>query len=152
MLQSEDFLLLFYLSCQLFFSWQKSEILGLIDMFVVIQNGVLGHIFAGIRAKNKPYCRMVTLSTFQFVVHSDIHIHLPYVLMCYLTNLQIYEQKAFLYVIVEHQVDKEISHICPNVLLSCNKGKATSHLHDELLYMVDNGTLQLIFVIGTILW
>ena len=63
------------------------------------------NILIGLGAQNDPERGVVALAPFQLIKHSDIHIHLSYVLMSYLSCFKIYQYKAFQNVVVENKVD-----------------------------------------------
>ena len=90
-------------------------------MFIAMHNRITGNIIICIGTKNNTDCWVITLTTFQFIIHTDIHIHLSYILMCYLLCFQVNEDKAFQYVIVEYKVDIVVLLLRMNMLLSCHK-------------------------------
>lgn len=81
------------------------------------------------------YCRIVTLCAFQTVVHSHIHIHLPHILTGNLRGFYFNEHKAFLNLVVEHEVDVKVAHVGMYMLLSCHESIALAKFHDEMLEM-----------------
>mgnify|MGYP004717223995 CR=1 FL=1 len=46
-----------------------------------MQNRVAGYIAARFRTEDQTDCRIIAVRAFQLIVHADIHIHLPDILM-----------------------------------------------------------------------
>ena len=110
-----------------------------------MQDGKSCDILAGFRTKKYADGRIVAFRALQFIIHSYIHIHLSYVLMGDLGRLQVDQYKTFHQVIVEYQVYVVVLGIGDDVLLSLYEGIAFAHLHQKLLKMGDDGTLQFAF-------
>ena len=71
-----------------------------------MQNRVSGDIFICFGAKNDAYSWVVPFTAFQLVIHSDVHIHLPNILMSDLVGFQVDKYKTFQNIIVEYQINK----------------------------------------------
>ena len=110
-----------------------------------MQDGKSCNVLAGFRTKKYADGRIVAFRALQFIIHSYIHIHLAYVLMGDLACLQVDQYKTFHQVIVEYQVYVVVLGIGDDVLLSLYEGIAFAHLHQKLLKMGDDGTLQFAF-------
>lgn len=77
--------------------WQK--------LLIAMQDGVFSNILVRIGAKDDADGRVITLAALQFVIHTNIHIHLTYVLMGNFAGFQIHQHKALKDIVVEHKVD-----------------------------------------------
>jgi len=58
------------------------------------------------------------------IIHADIAIHLSNILMRQFPQLEINQQKAFEFEVVEHQINVKVLILGANALLPCDKGKA----------------------------
>ena len=110
-----------------------------------MQDGKSCDVLTGFRTEQYADGRIVAFRAFQFIIHSYIHIHLSYVLMGDLGRLQVDQYEAFHQVILEYQVYVVVLGIGDDVLLALYKGIAFAHLHQKLLKMGDDGTLQFAF-------
>ena len=88
LLHKNLFLPLYFVS-KLLFGWQISQILSLKQLLILLQDRILCHILTCLRTQNQAYRRIITIRSFQLIIHSDIHIHLPNILMRYLGSLQV---------------------------------------------------------------
>ena len=110
-----------------------------------MQDGKSSNVLAGFRTEQYADGRVVAFRAFQLIIHSYIHIHLSNVLMGDFGRLQVDQYEAFHQVIVEYQVYVVVLGIGDDVLLALYKGLAFAHLHQKLLKMGDDGTLQFAF-------
>ena len=94
------------------------------------------------RAEHDADGRVVVFRPFQFIVHSDVHVHLSDILMGNLAHLQIYEDIAFQHHIVEHEVDEVVFRIRADMLLPGDEGEATPQFHHEITQVGDDARLQ----------
>ena len=117
MLHIENILLPFDLSPQLFFGRQVSQILRHEQMVVIMQDRVSRDVLAGFATQQNADCGVVTLFAFKFIVHPNIHINLADILMGDRAHLQINQNIAFQFDVVEHKVDVIIFRIGHNMLL-----------------------------------
>ena len=88
-LQPVELLLLFYLPAQLFLRWHIGEILGCKELVVVVQYGIVCHIFIGVGTEQDADGGVVTIWTYKLIVHLDIHVHLSYILITQFVCLQV---------------------------------------------------------------
>ena len=94
----------------------------------------------------------MALRTYKIVIHLDIHIHLSYILIAEFGCFQINENEATQMVIIEYQIDVIIFLFRMNMLLSVNKGKTLTQLHQERYHVVDDGLLQVAFCIFSVVF
>ena len=59
-----------------------------------MQHRIPGDVAAGFRTEDQSDGRIIAVRAFQLIVHADIHIHLPDILMRNLGGLQVDQQKA----------------------------------------------------------
>ena len=107
-----------------------------------MHNGISGDIIIGIGAKYNTDRWVIAFAALQFIIHADIHVHLPYVLMRDLLCFQVDEDKAFQYVIVKHEVDVLVLLLRMDMLLSCHKSISLPKFHQEFLKIGENALLQ----------
>ena len=79
------------------------------------------------------------------VIHADIHIHLSHILMTHLSCLDVDKDEGTQEVVVEHEVDEIITCVSVYVLLSGYEGISFPHFHHEMLKMIEDGLLKVIF-------
>ena len=101
MLEHEELFLSFYLRAELFLRRQKSLVFGSEELFVAFENGVTSNILACLRTKYNTDGRIVAFRALQLIVHPNIHIHLPHILMGNSSKFQVDEDIAFQYNIIE---------------------------------------------------
>ena len=144
-LQSKELLLLFYFPAQFFLRWHISEILGCKELVVVVQYGVVCHIFIGVGTEQNADGGVVTIWTYKVIVHLDIHVHLSYILITQFVCLQVNEDKTTEVIVIEYKVYVIILFFCMDMFLSVHKSKALAQLHQERNEVVDDALLQIAF-------
>ena len=150
-LQIENLFLLFNLTPEHFFRWQIGEVFCGYQSVIIVQDGVFGYVLVGFSTKDDTYCRIVNSFLINLIKHSDIHIHLPDILMSDSGGFKIYQEETLQVVIIEYKVDIVVGSFGSNTLLSANLCEPTPHLHDELLQMVYNCLLKVTLGIVSIL-
>ena len=116
--------MLFYLPAQFFLRWHIGEILGCKELVVVVQYGVVCHIFIGVGTEQDADGGVVTIWTYKLIVHLDIHIHLSHILITQLVCLQVNEDETAEVIVIEHKVYVIIFLLCMDMFLPVNKSKA----------------------------
>ena len=144
-LQIEHFFLRFNLRTQFFFRGQVQLVFAGKKLLIAMQDGVFSNILVRIGAKDDADGRVIALAALQFVIHSDIHIHLTHVLMGDFAGFQIHQHKALKNIVVEHKVDIVVLFFCVDMLLAGYKGIALAQFHEEFLNVRDDAALQLAF-------
>ncbi len=110
-----------------------------------MHNRITSNIIICIRTQHNTDCWVISFTAFQFIVHTDIHIHLFHILMRDLLRFQINKNKTLQYIVVKHQINIIILFFCMNMLLSCHKSISFSKLHQKLLQIRKNAFLQVTF-------
>lgn len=98
-----------------------------------MHDGIPGNIIVRVRAQYDSNCRIVSFSSFHFIIHPDVHIHLPNILVCDLFRFQIDQHKAFKNIVIEHKINLVVLFLRMNMLLPCHKSIAFSKLHQKFL-------------------
>ena len=62
------------------------------------------HILVRIRTEKNPDCGIVAIWTNQIIIHFDIHIHLPNILITQLIGFQVNQNKTTKMIIIEHKI------------------------------------------------
>lgn len=143
-MQIEHFFLRFNLRAQFFLRGQVQLVFAGKKLLIAVENGILGNILIRVGAKDDADCWVIALAALQFIVHTDIHIHLPYVLMGNFAGFQIDQHKALEDIVVEHEVDVVVLFLCVDMLLAGYKGIALAQLHEKFLNVRDDAAFQLI--------
>lgn len=136
--------MLFNLALEFLLGGQDRQVFCRKQLFVAFEYGVAGDVFACLGAKHNADCGIVALGAPEFVVHSHIHIHLPYILVGNRSHFQVYKHISFEHYVVENQVDKVVLCVGSDKLLTPHKGKTTPHFHNELLQVIDDGRFKLL--------
>ena len=144
-LQIEHFFLRFNLRAQFFFRGQVQLVFAGKKLLIAMQDGVFSNILVRIGAKDDADGRVITLAALQFVIHTNIHIHLTYVLMGNFAGFQIHQHKALKDIVVEHKVDIVVLFFRVDMLLAGYKGIAFAKLHEEFLNVRDDAAFQFAF-------
>lgn len=144
-LQIKDFFLCFNLRAQFFFRGQVQLVFAGKKLLVAVEDGILCNILIRVGAEDDADGWVIALAALQFVIHTNIHIHLTYVLMGNFAGFQIHQHKTFEDIVVEHEVDVVVLFFCMNVLLAGYKGIALAKLHEEFLNVRDDAAFQLAF-------
>ena len=129
LLQLKEPFLTFDLCSQFFLAWQIQLIFAGKKLLIAVQHGISGDIFIRFGTENDPERGIVTLASFQFIIHPNIHIHLPDILMRDLIRLKVDQNKTFKDIIVKDKVDLVIIQFCVDMLLARHKGIPLSHFH-----------------------
>ena len=103
-LQPVELLLLFYLPAQFFLRWHICEILGCKELVVVVQYGIVCHIFVCIGTEQDADSRVVTIWTYKLIVHLDIHVHLSHILITQFVCLQVNKDKTAEVIVIEYKI------------------------------------------------
>ena len=144
-LQIKDFFLCLDFCTQFFFRGQVQLVFAGKKLLVAVEDRIFGNVLVRIGAKDDANSRVIALAALQFIIHTDVHIHLPYVLMGDFAGFQIHQHKAFEDIVVEHEVDVVVLFFCMNVLLAGYKGIALAKLHEEFLNVRNDAAFQLAF-------
>ena len=80
-----------------------------------MEDGEFGDVRIGIRAEDHAQGRIVAPGALQGIVHADVHVHLPDILMGNLRGLQIYKYKAFKNEYTYTQGCRSNGFLCPYV-------------------------------------
>lgn len=97
-----------------------------------MQNRVPRNVLTSFTAQKNSDCRIVAFLALQIIIHTDIHINLPNILMGNCTHLQVNQNVTFQFNIVEYKVDIIVFRICNNVLLASHKSKSFAHFHQKV--------------------
>ena len=97
-----------------------------------MQDRVSRNVLAGFTTQQNADCGVVALFAFKFIVHPNIHINLTDILMGDRAHLQVNQNIAFQFDVVEHKVDVIIFRVGHNMLLPGHKSKALAHFHEEV--------------------
>lgn len=152
LLDLEDFFLLFDFSFEIFFGWEVGEVFCSEELGILVENRVLGYVFAGFCAEDESDGGVVAFGAFEVIVHSDVHVHLAYVLMGDFGGLEVYEQEGFEEIVVENKIYVEVSGISGDVLLSGYECVAFSEFEKEFLDMGEDGTFKFGFGEFNVAW
>lgn len=87
---------------------------------------------------------IIRLHHFRFEI-VQIHIQLRSILMAELVYLQFHNNMTFQDAVIEYEVGKEIILINQDTFLSGFKAESMPHFQQEVLQVVKNGLLQVVF-------
>ena len=121
MLQPIKLLLSFDLLAQLLLGRHIEHILRGEQTVVVVQDGVTGNIFVGLRTEDDTDGRIVALAAYPLVIHSYIHIHLPDVLVRNGRRFEVDQYERFENVVVENKVDEVVLLFGADQFLPCDE-------------------------------
>jgi hypothetical protein len=79
------------------------------------------------------------LPTFQIVEHPDIHINLTDIFVSELFGLEIDDNETLEQVVVEDEVDIEVTRFCADAHLPRHKREPITHLQQESLKLRNDG-------------
>ena len=139
-LQIKDFFLCLDFCTQFFFRGQVQLVLASKKLLIAVEDGILCNILVRVGAKDDTDGRAIPLAALQFIIHTDVHIHLPYVLMGDFAGFQIHQHKAFEDIVVD---DVIILFFCVDMLLAGYKGITFAKLHEQFLNVRNNAAFQL---------
>ena len=105
MLQIEDGLLCLYLPSEFFLRGQVELILCGKKLLAAMHNGIAGDILIRFGTQHNAKRGVVAFGAFLFVIHPDIHIHLPHVLMGDSAGFQVDQHKTLENVVVKDEID-----------------------------------------------
>lgn len=142
-LQIEHFFLGFNLRAQFFLRGQVQLILAGEKLLVAVEDGILGNVLVRVGAKDDADGRVIAFAALQFIVHTNIHIHLSYVLMGDFAGFQIHQHKAFEDIVIEHEVDVVVLFLCVDMLLAGYKSISLVQLHEKFLNVRDDAAFKL---------
>ena len=97
------------------------------DLLVSLKHTITGNVLIGLRAQKDAERRTIIRALDPLVVHADVHIHLPDVLVFDLLGLEVDEHEATEEVIIENEVDVVVLLLSVDPLLPCNEGIALPH-------------------------
>ncbi len=100
-----------------------------------MKHRVSGNVLVRLRAEQDTDGGVVACGALQLIVHADIHVHLPNVLMRDFPHLQVDKHVALEFDIVEDKVDVIVLRFGADVLLSRHEGEASAHFHKEVPYV-----------------
>jgi len=86
-------------------------------LFIFLEDRILNDGLVFVRAQDDADGGVVIVAALEVVEHPDIHVDLADVLMAELAGLEVDDDEALEQVVVEHQVDVEVStQLTPSIL------------------------------------
>ena len=134
MLQAEKLFLPCYFLAQFLLRRHIEHIFRGEQPVVVVQHGVAGDVLVGFRTKDDTDSRVVALAPYPLVVHPDIHIHLPHVLVRDGRRFEVDQHERFKDVIVENEVDEVVLFLCADQFLTRHEREALTQFLCQQIY------------------